>query len=527
VIVVIGSGPAGVAATHALVARGERVTVLDAGVELEAERRALVDGMAAGTPADWSADEVAEISRQMPASLGGVPLKFTYGSDFPYQHVEQFSPFENMGSATRPTLARGGFSTVWGSAALPYLERDLAEWPEGARSLAPHYRAVAGWMPISGLADGLDPALPLYTENAAPLRQSRQTQALLSDIDAAKDRLGAAGFSAGQSRLAVRAEANESGPGCAYCGLCLNGCPYRLIYDASATLDELLRNAEVDYRPGIVVDRLEEHGDRVTIHGATRDGEEPVRIEADRVYVACGTVGTTRLMLASLDAIGRAVEMKDSQYFLLPWLRLRGVARPREEGLHTLAQAFIELDDPKIDPHNVHLQVYGFNDVFVSLFDKLLGPLSGPMRPLVDAVLSRMLLIQGYLHSDSSPSIRVSLQEPVGGKRGVLELREVGNRETRPALRRVAARLLRHSLDFKALPLWPLLQIAPAGRGFHSGGTFPMTESPGPFQTDVLGRPHGFARVHLADSSTFPTIPSTTITFTVMANAHRIASATP
>ena len=47
----------------------------------------------------------------------------------------------------------------------------------------------------------------------------------------------------------------------------------------------------------------------------------------------------------------------------------------------------------------------------------------------------------------------------------------------------------------------------------------------GPFESDVLGRPHGLSRIHLVDSTTFPTIPSTTITFTVMANAHRIATA--
>jgi hypothetical protein len=33
--------------------------------------------------------------------------------------------------------------------------------------------------------------------------------------------------------------------------------------------------------------------------------------------------------------------------------------------------------------------------------------------------------------------------------------------------------------------------------------------------------------VHAVDATVFPTIPSTTITYSVMANAHRIASAEP
>jgi choline dehydrogenase-like flavoprotein len=51
-----------------------------------------------------------------------------------------------------------------------------------------------------------------------------------------------------------------------------------------------------------------------------------------------------------------------------------------------------------------------------------------------------------------------------------------------------------------------------------------MRREPGKFETDVLGRPAGFNRVHVVDSTVLPTIPATTITFTVMANARRIAS---
>ena len=53
-------------------------------------------------------------------------------------------------------------------------------------------------------------------------------------------------------------------------------------------------------------------------------------------------------------------------------------------------------------------------------------------------------------------------------------------------------------------------------------GTFPMSERPAATQTDVLGRPAGWHRVHAVDATVLPSIPPTTITFSVMANAHRI-----
>jgi choline dehydrogenase-like flavoprotein len=53
-----------------------------------------------------------------------------------------------------------------------------------------------------------------------------------------------------------------------------------------------------------------------------------------------------------------------------------------------------------------------------------------------------------------------------------------------------------------------------------------MRAQPGNFESDLLGRPFGWSRVHVVDASVLPTVPATTITFSVMANAHRIASQT-
>ena len=520
-VIVIGSGPAGVACAKALLDRGADVTLLDAGIELEPERRAIVDELARRRHEEWPQTLLAEARRQSPVELGGVPLKYSFGSTFPYQDVERLLPFENRGCATRPTLARGGFSTVWGSAVLPYLAEDLADWPIAASDLAPHYRAVTAWMPIAGVSDDLAAELPLHADAPRPLAPSAQARALLADLERRRERLQRAGLRFGRSRLAVRAETDARGPGCVYCQMCLHGCPYGLIYDASATLAELRRSG-LHYRSGCIVDRLVEGPRGVSLIGRSLASGDAVRFEAERVYVACGAVATTRLLLASLEAFDRPVLMQDSQYFLLPLLRLRGVPAPRHEALHTLAQLFLELRHPQVGPRNVHLQVYGYSDLFEALFARLLGPLARAARPAVDALLSRMLVIQGYLHSELSPSIRVSLRRD--GEVGTLVLEEQRNPLTRPNLRRVVRRLLRHAPDLRALPLAPLLQIAPAGRGFHSGGTFPMRASPSAFESDLLGRPHGFTRVHAVDATVFPTIPSTTITFTVMANAHRIAS---
>ena len=52
-----------------------------------------------------------------------------------------------------------------------------------------------------------------------------------------------------------------------------------------------------------------------------------------------------------------------------------------------------------------------------------------------------------------------------------------------------------------------------------------MRTRPRAGEADTLGRPLSSRRIHVIDSSCFPSIPSGTVTLTAMANAYRIASA--
>ena len=98
--------------------------------------------------------------------------------------------------------------------------------------------------------------------------------------------------------------------------------------------------------------------------------------------------------------------------------------------------------------------------------------------------------------------------------------------ETARAVRNVAWGMVPVGLRCRTLFLAPLTLAIEPGGGSHTGGSLPMRRQPSSrFETDLLGRPAGYARVHLVDASIFPSIPATTISLLVMANADRIASA--
>ena len=523
-VLVLGSGPAGVACASALLEAGEKVTMLDAGLELEPSRRSQLVNLQSMSSISWTKETAGFLRDGMEAARDGIPMKLAYGSDFAYRDPTG-QPITLDGAYGKPSYARGGLSNVWGASVLPYRTEDMSDWPITASDLAPHYRAALAMMPFAARHDGLEEQFPLYHDNPGMLSGSSQAEALLSDLELTASQLSARGVRFGASRLAVQAEGAGGNAGCVHCGMCLYGCPYEFIYNSAHAVDRLRGNSAFTYRPGVVVERLDEVSSQVEVTGRNLESADGFRLRADKVFVACGVLSTARIMLASLDAYGQPIHALDNCYFLLPLMRYRGQPEALGERLHTLAQVFIEVVDPAIGPHRAHLQVYTYNELLRDELSRMMGPLRGALPMIQRSVLGRLLLIQGYLHSDLSARIRIVLKRGTDGALSSLDLSGEPNPKTRPALAALRRRLWSERGAMKAAPISPMLRAGLPGRGFHTGGTFPMRANPGPFEVDVLGRPHGFERVHVIDASVFPSLPATTITLSVMANAHRIATA--
>ncbi len=518
---VVGSGPAGVACAHALLERGATVLLLDAGIGLEPARADLVAQMRTSPPSGWTSQQIGRLKEGTEVSPKGLPLKLVYGSDFPYRDGGLFAPASYAGLDLRPSLARGGLSNVWGAAMLPYRQADLAGWPIDVSLLAPHYEAVLKLTGLSARKDDLEALFPLYYDQPGPADLSRQSSLLLRRLECRREPLRGAGIHFGQARLAMRAPQPSGQAGCVYCGMCMYGCPYGYIYNSAGTLEELRKQPRFTYRPDAVVARVAELGAAVQVEGLHRVTGEPFALKASRVYLAAGVIPSTAILLRSLNRYDQPVWLKDSQYFLFPLALARSAGDVTRESLHTLSQLFVEILDATISPHTVHLQVYSYNDLIGQAVRQSLGPLAGVLEGLARSLERRLLIIQGYLHSDHSARICATLKK-AGDGADRLELRAETRSETRAVIGRVIRKLLRHAWQFGGAPVSPMLQVAKAGRGFHTGGAFPMSISPAPNETDTLGRVPGWQRVHAVDATVLPAIPATTITLSVMANAHRI-----
>ena len=515
----VGAGPAGAAAAMALTAAGRRVVLLDTGLALEGRREAARRRMAAALPAQWSPADVA-LTRFSPHGADGAGYKQLFGSDLAFRDDGALDLRAGPGVGARPSYAVGGLSNVWGAGVLPYTERDLGGWPITAQELSDGYRAVFRFMPYAAEEDELARRYPLHAVPDGPLLRSHAAEQLLARLRSRADALARAGYQFGASRLAVRVGHPAPSNGCCYCAHCLDGCPYGHIYNAADTIAALRGAGQIDYRPGLHVERVTERDGEVTVEASALDGGPGVSFSAPRAFLAAGGLSSTVILQRS-GLLPERAEILDSQTLYLPFLWMGRTGRTGREPGHTLAQLFVVLEDPAVCAHPIHISLYTYNDGLTERARAAHPQLASLLGPALDHINRHLVIGICFLHSDASERIASS----VGQTGRAVDFAAEPNPATSATLARLQ-RALRRSLGAIGLiPLTPLAERAPAGGGFHFGGSVPMRVHPRAGEADTLGRPVPARRIHVVDSSCFPSIPSGTVTLSAMANAYRIATA--
>jgi hypothetical protein len=246
---------------------------------------------------------------------------------------------------------------------------------------------------------------------------------------------------------------------------------------------------------------------------------------ADKIFLACGAIGTTRLVAQSKSMFGVEGSLQESVQFTLPFLSFRSTGDPRLERNFTLNQFNIVVDPGPGWRDVSQLHCYPFNPAYI---DGLPGWLpSRQSEHTLRVLLPRLSAALGYLPSWESPRLLFTLENPrrVGPARIGLSREPIAWAKN-GMLRQVLTRLLRVAPYLDFWPMVPALSVSGGAKSYHWGGSFPhRRDRQGGFESDLLGRVAPWRQIHLVDASVFPSVPATTFTLTIMANAHRIARA--
>jgi choline dehydrogenase-like flavoprotein len=402
---------------------------------------------------------------------------------------------------------------------MPFSPATFADWPFDFARLRPHYQAMLGTIPFAAEEDALAAQFPLLAP-AQPLPAlAPRTEAVLRRAERRQADLERHGMVVGRARLAF--EANS----CVRCGLCMTGCPYRLIYSAAQTIDRLRAAGRVRYHEGLLALAIGQEGTTPFVVVRDLRSGKTERIVADRLYVGCGAVGTTRLVLDSLRLYEQDVTMAESAQFVLPMLSRVPVPDPRQDASFTLNQFNLVVSTGGSDRDVSQIHFYPYSDAVAEALPALLKTRAA--TTVATALLRRLTIGLGYLPSWESPVMQVRLR--ASRRSGVPSGLDVSGDE-QPALanhmfRDVMQRMVRAAPMLDLWPVVPQAFLSAPGKSYHFGGSLPHRRSAvdGPLTTDTHGRLRCWPAVHFVDASVFPTVPATTFTLTIMANAHRIA----
>lgn len=512
--VVVGTGPCGAMAAAALVARGLEVTFVDVGMDLDLERSRTVARLARHRPEHWDRDALSLVEHR-PQPGDGPARKLWFGSEAVYD-LPPGVELDAQGVGCVPSFAGGGLSNVWGATMLPYATADLEDWPAAVtKGLLEAYGETARRVPIAGKIDDLADPYPFFGPRLPSLRLHPAAADLEVRLMRQRGMLRRRGVTGGRARLAVRSGSPAPGSGCLYCGRCLDGCFYGHIWSARSLRDELLGTDGVDLVRGRVT-YLRERRQGVDVGIQLEDGEAELRCE--RAFIAAGALSTAHLLQRS-GLVREAIHVRDSQTIFLPLLDVGRLAPSGESDMYALAQLFLRIEHGAGAPAS-QVQLYAHNPGLRARARAQKALLRFAPDALLDRVLRQLTIAIGYLHSDRSAGIEVTL-----GKGGALRLRPLDREKSLRRSREWLGNLATHLAPLRLRPLGALADIAAPGGGFHLGASFPMSDLPatGRHSTDLVGRPPRTERIHLVDTSVLPSIPAGPVTYTAMANAWRIA----
>jgi choline dehydrogenase-like flavoprotein len=522
-VLIIGAGPAAAAAALALSESSDnKVRILDVGGRLEDENELARLRLSRSDPSRWEAADLRTIRETaVQTKQTGLPEKRIFGSDFPFRDFGQLEGLHATGEVNPHVIsgAYGGFSNTWGAQSMMYSAASFNDWPFPRSELEKDYRAILSAIPYAAEEDDLTEYFPLWGDANALPPLSESSQRIIRAYERNRVKLRRHGVIVGKARLAMR------GDPCISCGLCMTGCPYSLVYSASHTIDDLVNKGRVEYLGGYVALQLSENEGRPSVAARSLHSGHVETFSAGRIFVACGALGTTRLVAHSIGRWSAPIHMSESVQFLIPFLSPRGTKFLKQEGSFTLNQFNMVLPFDEIGHDLVQIHGYPYNEAMDSALPGFLRHKA--FGGLKTALLKRITVGLGYLPSWWSPGFDVVLSRPDSeGHLSDMTLQPSGETQeiTKQMLRAVIRRLVRSAPSLGVLPVVPQITLAAPGKSYHFGGSFPHALIPRDgLDSDVLGRVHPWQNIHLVDASVFPTVPATTFTLSIMANAHRIA----
>lgn len=529
-VVVIGSGASGVHFALTALRRGHEVTLVDVGYERPAP---VLPSATFGELKEQLPDPLAYFLGESgegvvypaskPSYYGHPPSK-TYVFQLPRRFVHRSRAMQPVFS-----FARGGLAEAWTGGSYAFAESDLAGFPFGYGALRHGYQEVARRIGIGAATDDLAGFIPLDADYLPPLPLDPHSELLVAAYQRRRTAFNAGGFFLGRSRVATLSRDYAGRHGCGQLGRCLWGCPREAIYSPAATLRECQGDPRFTYRPGLLVSHLDyDTAGRITaVVAEPVEGGSALRITGEVYALAAGALASSKIYLESIRRREARIEvldgLMDNRQVHVPFISPRMIGRETKTASYQFHHLAFGLPQPRPEAY-VHGQITSLKAASVH---PILQGMPLDYRTAIGlfrSVRAGLGLANINLHDTRRPESQLTLAPQEDGS-SALVIRyadDPGEAAHAAAAVRATTAALR---NLGAIVPPGMTRVLPKGASVHYTGTIPMRTAPGGNSCSPTGRSHRFENLLIADGASFPFLPAKNLTFTLMANAVRIAEA--
>ncbi|MCC6927932.1 MAG: GMC family oxidoreductase [Gemmatimonadaceae bacterium] len=525
---VVGSGATGVHFAQTMLERGHDVTLLDVGFERpepphpDSAFMALKDALDDDGAYFLGPRGEAVVYPSAHAKPYGFPPSKEYVFRRPAGEGVVERGFHPMLS-----YARGGLAEAWTGGSYELRDEEFVDFPFRAGDMRPHYATVARRIGVTAAPDDLQRFSPLTAPYLPPLEPDAHSAWIAARYAQRRERVNALGVHLGRSRVAVLSRDHGSRRACGELGRCLWGCPRGALYRPSLTLADLQQHARFVYRPGVQVRRVlvAADGRAAGVVAMPLGGGSEFEVRADRVILAAGALATSLIYLETRLARGETdpslAGLMDNRHVMVPFVNLARLGAKVELDsyqFHMLAMA-IDTGDWR---HDVHGQVTALKAAAVH---PIVAPLPFDLATS-RRVFQRMRAALGVANiwlADTRRDVNRARIQQRDAAPPQLVLEYGDDSSDLPATERAIATTRRALGALGCIAPRGMVQVLERGSSVHYAGTIPMTHLEQEHTCRPDGEVRGLPGLHVVDGAGFPWLPAKNITFSLMANAVRIA----
>lgn len=526
--IVSGSGPSGVQAAQTLIDSGASVLMIDAGVT-DSHYKNLIP------PRDFISlrkEDQHQHRYFLGDSFEGIPLsgigagsQLTPPRKFITHHTEKWLPVVSNSFFPMESLAKGGLGAGWGTGCHVFSEKDLREIGLNPSEINEAYEVIAKRIGISGEKDDANPyGLGNISTFQKAVHSEEGSVRILKKYESNKRSLNQAGFYAGKLALAVLTEDLGERKKLSYDDMNFYDDRGQSAYRPAFTIDALSKNNRFTYQSGFMVQRFSENDGSVSVIAKHLQSGETKTFEARKLILACGTLGTARVVMRSSGKSNINLPIISNPYCYMPciqWSMLGKADLGPKSGFGQIGLFY--------DPNGTNFES-GMGALFryrsLMLFRLIKeAPLNFSDARILMQYLQSSFVIAGIHHPErSGPDKFITLTSsdlsPMGDQL------QASYRMNEKELSEITRRELKYKWALRTLGCYPIKTIRPGhGASIHYAGTLPYSDDhENIFSISRNGKLNGTKNIFVADGSGFRYLPAKGLTLTLMANAHCVAT---